>query len=94
MGNKSELLTITDPKGTVEEIQNRKGVVLTARIHPGESNSSLMMKGVIEFLTRHDSPEAYLLRKSYIFKIVPMINIDGVVCGNYRNSLAGMDLNR
>ena len=26
--------------------------------------------------------------------IVPMINVDGVVCGNYRTGLAGKDLNR
>ena len=29
-----------------------------------------------------------------IFKIVPMINIDGVVNGNYRFSASGFDLNR
>ena len=26
--------------------------------------------------------------------LVPMINPDGVVCGNYRTSLSGSDLNR
>jgi murein tripeptide amidase MpaA len=29
-----------------------------------------------------------------IFKVVPMINPDGVVFGNYRTGLAGKDLNR
>jgi murein tripeptide amidase MpaA len=29
-----------------------------------------------------------------IFKIIPMINPDGVVVGNFRTSLAGKDLNR
>lgn len=34
------------------------------------------------------------MRKVLIFKIVPMLNPDGVVVGNFRNSLAGEDLNR
>jgi cytosolic carboxypeptidase protein 2/3 len=29
-----------------------------------------------------------------IFKLIPMINIDGVIHGNYRTSLIGCDLNR
>ena len=35
-----------------------------------------------------------LLRDMFIFKIVPMLNPDGVIVGNYRCSLAGRDLNR
>ena len=35
-----------------------------------------------------------LLRDAFIFKIVPMLNPDGVIVGNYRCSLAGRDLNR
>ena len=34
------------------------------------------------------------LRKAFIFKIVPMLNPDGVIVGNYRCSLTGRDLNR
>ena len=30
----------------------------------------------------------------FIFKIIPMLNPDGVIVGNYRCSLAGRDLNR
>jgi cytosolic carboxypeptidase protein 2/3 len=52
------------------------------------------MKGIIEFLTAEDNAEAELLRKNFVFKIVPMINVDGVIYGNYRTSLAGIDLNR
>jgi len=64
-----------------------------ARIHPGESNSSFIMQGLIDFLTG-SSIDAVMLRRKFIFKIVPMINIDGVICGNYRCSLSGKDLNR
>jgi len=31
---------------------------------------------------------------NYIMQLVPCMNPDGVVCGNYRSSLAGVDLNR
>jgi murein tripeptide amidase MpaA len=34
------------------------------------------------------------LRKHFVFKIVPMLNPDGVVHGNYRCSYLGCDLNR
>ena len=71
----------------------KQGVVLTSRIHPGESNASLMMKGVIDFLISED-PQAKLLRDRFVFKIIPMLNPDGVINGNYRCSLAGCDLNR
>mmetsp|Transcript_37890 Transcript_37890/g.36310 ORF Transcript_37890/g.36310 Transcript_37890/m.36310 type:complete len:96 (+) Transcript_37890:68-355(+) len=32
--------------------------------------------------------------KRYTIKIIPMLNIDGVILGNTRVSLAGVDLNR
>jgi murein tripeptide amidase MpaA len=34
------------------------------------------------------------LLKTAVFKVVPMVNPDGVVFGNYRTSLSGKDLNR
>lgn len=92
-GNRVDLLTITE-KGTPAEIAKRKGIILTARVHPGESNSSFVMKGAIDFLTSTDNADAIALRKHFVFKIVPMINVDGVIYGNYRCSLTGIDLNR
>ena len=35
-----------------------------------------------------------MLRDNFVFKLVPMLNPDGVVVGNYRCSLSGLDLNR
>lgn len=52
-----------------------------------------MMKGAIDFLLG-ESPEAVVLREKFVFKIIPMLNPDGVINGNYRCSLAGADLNR
>ena len=91
-GNRCDLLTIT-AQGDPEKIKKRKGVVLTARVHPGETVGSWMMKGIIDFLTGQ-SKEAEILRETFVFKIIPMLNPDGVIYGNYRCGLAGVDLNR
>lgn len=64
-----------------------------ARQHPGETTGSFMIEGVIEFLISTNEI-ASNLRENYVFKIVPMINIDGVIHGNNRCSLSGSDLNR
>ncbi|XP_033121673.1 uncharacterized protein LOC117120721 isoform X2 [Anneissia japonica] len=92
-GNSCFLLTISSSNGEHVADSNKKGVVITARVHPGETNSSWIMKGVIDFLTSLDQ-EAQELRRNFIFKIVPMLNPDGVIVGNYRCSLAARDLNR
>ena len=92
-GNHCDLLTITEQTGSLEELQKRSGVILTSRVHPGETNASWIMQGIIDFLTGA-SPEARALRSRYIFKVCPMMNPDGVINGNYRTSMAGVDLNR
>ncbi|GMH71824.1 hypothetical protein TL16_g05755 [Triparma laevis f. inornata] len=93
-GNRCEMLTITSPGETnPEEMERRPAVVISARVHPGESNSSYMMRGVLRFICS-DNPDAKVLRDNFVFKIVPMLNPDGVVHGNYRTSLSGNDLNR
>lgn len=73
--------------------QKKKAVVITARVHPGETPSSWMMKGFMDFITG-DSYVAKKLRHKFIFKLVPMLNPDGVIVGNTRSSLTGRDLNR
>ncbi len=89
-GNKCEYLTITSRSNN----ELKKGVVLSARTHPGETVGSWMMQGAIEFLTNMKDDLAILLRKKFVFKIIPMLNPDGIINGNYRCSLAGCDLNR
>jgi hypothetical protein len=51
------------------------------------------MEGIIDYLVGSDSG-ALTLRDKFVFKIVPMLNPDGVIVGNYRCSLSGYDLNR
>ncbi|CAM9675104.1 unnamed protein product, partial [Laminaria digitata] len=89
-GNDCDMLTITSPSG---DHAKKKGVVISARVHPGETNASWMMKGVLDYLTS-DCPQATALREKSVFKIVPMLNPDGVIVGNQRCSLAASDLNR
>ncbi|KAM7534328.1 hypothetical protein Aperf_G00000108142 [Anoplocephala perfoliata] len=96
LDNLVPLVTVTeadcdsaDPKGSP-----RPYIVITARVHPGESNSSWVMRGLLDKLTDPNDAEMSRLRRSYVFKIVPSLNPDGVICGNHRCSMAGRDLNR
>lgn len=78
-------------KHYIEDHCHKKAIILTSRVHPGEPQSSYMLQGAIEYLL---SDEAEPLRKHFVFRIIPMLNVDGVVYGNYRCSLLGVDLNR
>uniref|UniRef100_A0A672R5I6 Cytosolic carboxypeptidase 1 n=1 Tax=Sinocyclocheilus grahami TaxID=75366 RepID=A0A672R5I6_SINGR len=97
-GNSCPLLTITAMPGSssndhISQFRSRPVMFLSARVHPGETNSSWVMKGTLEYLMSC-SPQAQRLRECYIFKIIPMLNPDGVINGNHRCSLSGEDLNR
>ncbi|XP_061672699.1 cytosolic carboxypeptidase 1 isoform X3 [Syngnathoides biaculeatus] len=97
-GNGCPLLTISampesNSSDHICQFRNRPFIFLSARVHPGETNASWVMKGTLEFLMG-GSLLAATLREAYIFKIVPMLNPDGVVNGNHRCSLSGEDLNR
>lgn len=97
-GNSCPLLTITampesNSNDHICQFRNRPLIFLSARVHPGETNASWVMKGTLEFLMG-TSPLAASLREAYIFKIVPMLNPDGVINGSHRCSLSGEDLNR
>ena len=82
------LLTITNE---AINVSNKRTVIICGRIHPGETNSSWVLHGMIDYLISKDASH---LRDCLIFKIIPMINPDGVVAGNYRTSFIGKDLNR
>ena len=92
-GNRCDILTITSRSNDKEEAMKRPAIVISARVHPGETNSSFAMHGLLRYLLS-DQPEAISLRNSFVFKVVPMMNPDGVIHGNYRCSLAATDLNR
>lgn len=93
LGNRVDLLTVTNLNSTASVMRDRPVVILSARVHPGEVNASWLMKGVLDFLLSKNSVAAEL-RNKFVFKVIPCLNPDGVICGNHRCSLSGVDLNR
>ena len=87
------MLIVTTFGSDYEEVRKRKGIIITSRVHPGETGASFMMKGIIDYLVG-PSLGARMIRDNFVIKIVPMVNPDGVINGNTRCSLAGVDLNR
>jgi murein tripeptide amidase MpaA len=55
--------------------------------------ASYLIEYLIELLVSNNLVARHL-RENFIFKIVPMLNIDGVINGNYRCNLSACDLNR
>ena len=76
-----------------KNLKRKPNIIISSRVHSGETPASTVFKGIYDFLCS-DRKEAKFLRKFYTFVLIPVLNPDGVVCGNYRNSIAGVDLNR
>ena len=53
-----------------------------------------MMNGIIKFLLDKTNILSKLLRKFFVFKIVPIINVDGVYRGFYRYDTNSFNMNR
>lgn len=67
-GNAVYVVTITSQGVGRVEGRRKKAVVVTARVHPGETNGSWMMEGLLDFLLG-DSEDAQLLRDTFVFKV-------------------------
>jgi hypothetical protein len=67
----------------------KKIIFVISRVHPCETPGSYKVEQLIRALAKQNP-----ILKYYTFIIVPMINPDGVVCGNTRTDLNGNDLNR
>ena len=92
------MLKITQPEDSplpeVVQYKERPTIVIIGRVHPGETCGSHMMHGVMQFLTSKENKNAATLRSMFKFILVPMMNVDGVILGNFRAGLSGDDLNR
>ena len=75
------LVTISSSTDGVRPLKQREIVVLTSRVHPGETNSSWIMEGVLSWLVTSRSSKAKELRSKFVFKIIPMLNVEGVING-------------
>jgi murein tripeptide amidase MpaA len=75
------------------EKKRKKCILVWGRIHPGETCGSHMLNGLLNYLCS-DKEDARELRRQAIWKVIPMLNPDGVVAGNFRTNLCGRDLNR
>ena len=91
-GNPLDILYITNFTSS-STISARQSIIFTARVHPGETSGSYVIESVINNLLNNSEESNNLLNK-YIFKIIPMLNPDGVIHGHYRNNILGKDLNR
>jgi len=76
------------------KFSKKPAVFVSARVHPGESASSYMLHGFLAFLLQPGNPYARELRRRFVFKVVPMVNPDGVFHGHFRTDTQGVNLNR
>lgn len=75
------------------EYSTKPVLFIIGRQHCGETHSSFIIHGLINFLCSRNIM-AHKLREVFDWWICPVVNPDGIICGNYRTNLQGKDMNR
>jgi len=83
-------IVITDPFIPYE---NKIGVWIHARTHPGETPSSFQFEGIVNELLKDDDVINYY-KKHVVFHLIPFTNPDGVFYGRSRTNFNGVDVER
>jgi len=86
-------LTLTKRRELSIKHKKKAVIYIQARLHAAETHGSLIMQHLMHEITSNCEKYEKILN-NYVIKLLPMLNPDGVVIGNSRSSLAGVDLNR
>ena len=84
--------TAVQPRAFV--FPDKEVVFVSARVHPGEVPAQHTFKGILSLLLDPHDLQAKALRQRYVFKLIPMLNPDGVYRGHFRMDQMGENLNR
>jgi len=83
-------ITVTDPKTDDED---KKVVWITGTQHAYEMAAGPVCDGIVATLLE-DSDSSKAVLKNYVYRMVPIMNPDGVMHGGYRYNMHDIDLNR
>ena len=73
---------------------DKEVIFLSARVHPGEVPAQWTFKGMLDLLRDKTDLRAIELRRHFVFKLIPLLNPDGVFRGHFRMDQFGNNLNR
>lgn len=78
----------------LRHLKSKPTVLITCRVHPGETPAQYLLDGALDLLLHPTHPVATALRRNFVFKVIPVLNPDGVVLGHHRLDTRGKNLNR